>query len=92
LAAGLVRRGELVELSSPPAGIFVVVGEDTNNGYPLLAAGLVSPPPAGIFVVVGEDTNNGTPLLPLAWCPHHQRRFSWLLVRTPTTAGGRMGI
>jgi len=57
-AAGLVRRGELVELS---------------------------PPPAEIFVVVGEDTNNGTPLLPLAWCPHHQRRFSWLLVRTPTT-------
>jgi len=79
LAAGLVRRGELVELSSPPAGIFVVVGEDTNNGYPLLAAGLVSPPPAGIFVVVGEDTNNGrsngAPLWPLAWCPHHQRGF-----------------
>jgi len=31
-AAGLVRRGELVELSPPPAEIFVVVGEDTNNG------------------------------------------------------------
>ena len=62
-AAGLVRRGELVELS---------------------------PPSAEIFVVVGEDTNNGTPLLPLAWCPHHQRRFSWLLVRTPTTADGRL--
>ena len=31
LAAGLVRRGERVELSPPQAGIFVVVGEDTNN-------------------------------------------------------------
>ena len=52
-----------------------------SNGPPLFAAGLVrrvelvelSPPP----------------FLPLARCPHHQRRFSWLLVRTPTTAGGR---
>jgi len=24
--------------------------------------------------------------LPLAWCPHHQRGFAWLLVGTPTTA------
>jgi len=61
-------------VSSPPAGIAVVVGGDTNNGFagdlPLawcphhqrglrIAAGLVSSPPAGIAVVVGGDTNNG---------------------------------
>jgi len=48
----------------------------------------VSAPPASIPVVVGEDTNNGFAegYVPLAWCPHHQRVFLWLLVRTPTTA------
>jgi len=24
--------------------------------------------------------------VPLAWCPHHQQEFTWLLVGTPTTA------
>jgi len=46
VAAGLV--------SSPPAGIAVVVGGDTNNGFAgYSAAGLVSSPPAGIAVAAG---------------------------------------
>ncbi len=52
-----------------------------SNGTPLCAASLVR---RGELVELSPP-----PFLPLARCPHHQRRFSWLLVRTPTTAGGR---